>query len=441
MRTMKIGAVPLARALAVGGILLALPSPFAAPSVVAAQSLASSPSAVQTCAWQAVETIATANVLDPDSNAAYWLDVFTVQSNLHIIVSGRFPDARYVSLNVYDSTTRSFTRNGVSSALADYQIAPDLGSVNPWQQQAPPGGHFTVTLRTDVAPHQTNTLPLAPAGTANGRYGFLELRVYLPAGGNVAAVPLPTLTFQQGSTSRTQQVCAHPSTPKPTTPSAASTATPSATGQAAPTPTPGRAAARPQLQFYRPAPQVLFPDGDDAPLVAFLTPPGPADVVVVTAKAPTAPTGDHPVPWPAPGEDLRYWSLCTIVGTVGLPTVANRLPNGTTDYGCRDNDATKVDAAGYYFYVVGRESQRAGIARIPNVTFLPFSATDPAAPHVLYLRNKLANPGFANAAQRVTQYGSATAAAAAMGPYYPRAAVCPLSTLVAKGPQACLPHP
>jgi hypothetical protein len=68
-------------------------------------------------------------------------------------------------------------------------------------------------------------------------------------------------------------------------------------------------------------------------------------------------------------------------------------------------------------------------------------AATPSALHFLYVRNKLANPSFAYAVQRVTQYGSPAAAAAVTGPYYPRAAVCALSTLTAKGPQACLPHP
>lgn len=442
-------AVPLLlRALAVSSVLLALLSPFAAPSVVAAQSLAPSPASVQGCAWPVAASITTSNVLGPDSNAAYWLEPFVVQSNLRIIVSGRFPDARYASFTVYDSATHAFTRNGVYSALADYQIAPEPGSVNPWQKQAPPGGHFTVTLRADIAPHEANTLPLAPAGTATGRHGYIVYRVYLPAGGDVAAKPLPTLAFQQGSVSRTLLACTHPSALQALIPASGTTptATPRVGGRAAPTPspTPRLAAAIKQLQFSRPNPQAaanIFPDGDDAPLVAILLPPGPADVVVVTAKAPRVPSGSHPVPWPAPGEDLRYWSLCVFVGTVELPLVANRLPNGTTDYGCRDNDATKVDTAGFYFYVIGRESQRAAIARLPHVTFLPFSATAPAAPHFLYLRNKLENPGFAHGAQQVMQYGSPTAAAAAMGPYYPQTAVCPLSTLTAKGPQACLPHP
>jgi hypothetical protein len=427
-----------ARALVLStGVLTLLPSFVVGRPPIAAAAPSTK------CAWPVAVSITTSNVLAPDSNAAYWLQPFVVQSGLRITLSGRYPDARYASFSVYDSATHAFTSHGVYSALADYQIAPDRGSVNPWQQQAAAGGHFTLTLRTDVASHQANTLPLAPPGSANGRPGYLVYRIYLPAGGNVKSVPLPTLTFQQGSTSRTVQVCPHPRT---LAAGGAPAATPGPNGDAAatPTPTPGRVAASKQLQFYRPSPRAagnVFPDADDAPMVALVVPPAPADVVVVTAKAPTAPSGDHPVLWPARGEDLRYWSLCTIVGTVELPTVANPLPNGTTDYGCRDNDATKLDAAGYYFYVIGRESQRAVIIGISGVTFLPFSTAQTRALHVLYLRGKLANPDFAYAVQRVTQYGNPAAAAAITGPYYPRAAVCPLSTLTAKGPQACLAHP
>ncbi|HEX9354686.1 MAG TPA: hypothetical protein VF933_12840, partial [Streptosporangiaceae bacterium] len=73
-----------------------------------------------------------------------------------------------------------FTTNGVSSALTDYLIQPDPGSVNPWQQWAQPGGSFTVTVRPDVAPGEANTLPLAPAGVTSGT-GHILYRVYLPA--------------------------------------------------------------------------------------------------------------------------------------------------------------------------------------------------------------------------------------------------------------------
>jgi hypothetical protein len=59
------------------------------------------------------------------------------------------------------------------------RIAPQPGSLNPWQQQAAPGGRFTVTIRSDPAPGQANTLPM-PAGTTSQHTGYLAYRVYLP---------------------------------------------------------------------------------------------------------------------------------------------------------------------------------------------------------------------------------------------------------------------
>jgi hypothetical protein len=136
--------------------------------------------------------------------------------------------------------------------------------------------------------------------------------------------------------------------------------------------------------------------------------------VVVTAKAPTFAPGSHPSPWPARGEDVRYWSMCIYVGTRNVPTVANTLPGGGTDYGCRADEATRLNAAGDYTYVIGSESQRAAISRVPGVS-----------------------GSFAYSPQGITQAEDPAAAAAVMGPYYPRAAVCPLATLTARGPQAC----
>jgi hypothetical protein len=120
------------------------------------------------------------------------------------------------------------------------------------------------------------------------------------------------------------------------------------------------------------------------------------------------------------------------------PVVANKLRGGGTDYGCRADEATKLNAAGDYTYVIGSESQQAAISRIPGVTFLPFSATRPAGPYLLALRSVLVSTSFAHSPQNVTQASDPAAAAAGMGPYYPRAALCPLATLTAHGPQACL---
>jgi hypothetical protein len=166
------------------------------------------------------------------------------------------------------------------------------------------------------------------------------------------------------------------------------------------------ATAPPPLEFYK-AQQSFDNAGlanvDTSHVYAYLGRPPAPDVVVVTGKAPTFAPGRHPSPWPARGEDVRYWSMCIGVLTRLVPLVANELPGGGTDYGCRSDEATRLNAAGYYTYVIGSESQRAAISRVPGVT----QADNPAA------------------------------VAAVMSPYDPRAAVCPLATLMAKGPRSC----
>jgi hypothetical protein len=121
-----------------------------------------------------------------------------------------------------------------------------------------------------------------------------------------------------------------------------------------------------------------------------------------------------------------------------FPIVANKLPGGGADHGCRADEATRLDAAGDYTYVIGSESQRAAISRVPGATFLPFSTTQASRFYFLGLRNVLVSSSFAHSPQNVTQADDPAAAAAGMGPYYPRAADCPLATLTAKGPRACL---
>jgi hypothetical protein len=402
------------------------------------------------CAWYEI-SVTDDNQGAQDSAATYWLLEYTVQDGLQIQLDGRYPDSRYASLQNYDAAGGLFSVNGVSSALTDYQIQPDPGSINPWQY--PPGQHqwggnsFTVKLPSDVAADQVNTLPLAPAGTAAGTAGYLLYRVYLPAGGNFAQVPLPVVTFTLDGVS--QQV---PDCP----PGAASPASAVAAQAAASTPkhllasmprqspaseatgaaTSAQAGA---VEFARAAPAAGgLPNADSGYLTALVTPPATGDVLVIWAKAPTASPGSHPSPWPTPFSDLRYWSLCNYLVTPTVPLVANQLPDGQIDYGCRYDSEVAVDRYGYYMFVVGTEAQRPAIEGIPGATFLPFSSADPTTLHVLLLRDMLANPGFAQAVQNVPQNGSPASAATVMGPYYPRTAICPLTTLTSGGPVACL---
>jgi hypothetical protein len=121
-----------------------------------------------------------------------------------------------------------------------------------------------------------------------------------------------------------------------------------------------------------------------------------------------------------------------------LPLVANEQPDGKIDYGCRHDSQVRLDWRRDYTFVVGTESQRIAIDRIPGVTFLPFSSAQPTTPHVLLLRDMLANPDFAQAVQNVPANGNPASAAQVMGAYYPRTAVCALTTLTRYGPGACL---
>jgi hypothetical protein len=179
------------------------------------------------------------------------------------MLSGRYPDARYASFNVYTGDGTSFTAKGVSSVMTDYRIAPDAGSVNPWQKRARPGGRFTVTLRPGASPEQVNTLPLAPEGTASGRLGYVVYRVYLPAGGPFSKASLTEVAFEQGSSSVTLPPCRQSGGVPVASPSTSAGAqSPAATG---------RAPAR--LRCFRPTFHPLFPNADSAYLAALVVPP------------------------------------------------------------------------------------------------------------------------------------------------------------------------
>ncbi len=381
------------------------------------------------CAWPDRLSAQTDNIAFPDAAEAYFWQPIVASAGTRIVLSGLFPDVRYASIQVY-------TPSGVGASLPDYRIAPQPGSLNPWQQHAAPGGRFTVTIAPDPAPGQVNTLPL-PVGTTSQHTGYLAYRVYLPAGGAPSDVPLPVLMVEQGGTARTLPACPSRNAPvhfPAVSGSAASAAGAGGSGAAAPPP--------PQLEFFKP-PQSTFNNGglanaDTSYVLAYLARPPAPDVVLVTAKAPTFAPGSRPSPWPAPGEDVRYWSMCIGLLAPPTPVVANKLPGGGTDYGCRADEATRLNAAGDYTYAIGSESQRAAISRVPGVTFLPFSTTQASRLYLLGLRNVLVSTSFAHSPRGVTQADNPAAAAAVMGSYYPRAAVCPLATLTAHGPQACL---
>ena len=409
---------------------------LAQPPASASGPANAAPSAAQpSCGWPVVVGASNYNHFFPDSAAAYWGQPFVAGPSTSITITGTYPDSRYFALSVYTPYGAPFSVNGVGASLPDYRVAPEQGSVNPWQHRAAPGGSYRVTVRWAVAPGEPNVLPLPP-GTSAAHPGFLEYRVYLPANGGFSRLVPPAVTLARGSVSRTLPAC-RTHVPVPTPAKAPGATTPPAPK----VPPPPGALYKPRGVYGG-----LGPDPDTAYVWAYFLRPAPTDVLVVSAKAPTFPAGSGPSPWPEPGEDVQYWSMCIAVGTSTVPTVANRLAGGQVDYGCRADEATKLNAAGYYSYVIGSEAERAAISRVAGATFLPFSSTQttplgrPWPLYLLLLRNVLVNPHFKHSVQKVTQMEDAPAAAAAMGRYYPRLSTCPLVTLTTKGLSACETH-
>lgn len=380
--------------------------------IVPAQPVVAAQRDLPRCAWPQEVGAAALNVALPDTNARYWVMPYRIHPDREITVVGAFPDSRYASFAVYDGFKGTFTSNGVPSSRADHEIAPDPGSVNPWQQAAVPGGAYTLHLRMSVAPGQPNVLPLAPVDATDGQTGYLVYRLYLPTGGTAAPVTLPTLTFSRGGQSRTLPPCRR-------------TAGITDAAEIAPQPRVNR-----DLAFARAAGNdELFPNPDSGYLSTWVTPPGPDRVVVVRGRAAASPDRPHPHPWPGAGDDLRYWSLCTNLRFPFYPVVVNHLPGGRVDPGCRHDDLAALDPAGRYAFVIGTEAQRRTITAVPGATFVPFSRDHPEARHLLLLRNMMPAPGFAQSVLSVPPDGRPGSAAAVMGDYYPRAEVCALAAL------------
>ena len=404
MSPKKRGLLPvrLIAAAAVGmTVLVSCTTPSSASAPPAAQS---SPNQDTACAWPIEDSYMASNSGLPDTAAWYWGQAFTIHQGTEVVVSGVYPDARYASFTVYSTNELPFTSDGVVSSLADFQIAPDRGSANPWRRAGARGGDFTLKLRMQVSPGETNVLPIAPAGITSG-VGYLEYRVYLPGTGDASHIALPHITIENRGSTQELRACTSHTAAIP--PPARQTTTTQATTPQTTAPTPSSTPRPAPLQFFRVAFNTYFPNPETAYLLAYMTPPTASQVVVITGKAPTFPPGAHPSIWPSTSDQVRYWSMCVNIGEGTDPVVVNHPSGGKTDLGCRADDATKLGAGGTYTYVIGTEAQRTAIERVPGVTFLPLSLAEPAPDYILAMRYILASPTFDAGPQNVVQMESA----------------------------------
>lgn len=387
------------------------------------------------CSWWFETTPQSVNVAYPDASAAYWTTPFFADPGLTIYVKGQFPDARFMSVTVYDNNGGTFTRNGVSSGLVDYKITPDKGSRNPFQQPARGPGRFTVTIQRNVSSSQSNVLPLVPASPVTGNllppgFGFIVLRVYLPHGGDFSAVHLPTLIFSRHGRSQALPTCpGHNSQVGPLVQILKNLIKQRAGGMSNPAPA-APAFARPPAATTN----SYFPNTATAYVAAAFS-PTPGTVVVVQGKAPTHPPDSTALPWPNPAYDLRYWSLCNNENVSPFPVVVVTDPQtGAQIFGCSADLNTPV-VNGEYTYVLSSLADRPPNATSADgVAWLPYSSDQ--VQNLLIFRNMLGD-AFPYSVQQVPQDDNPASAQQVMGAYYPRLAQCSVSTFTQGGPKAC----
>jgi hypothetical protein len=480
-------------ALAVGALFLAL---FIAAAPARSGGKGRVAPVFPFCGWPVESTPALANEAGPDPNATYWTTPFKTDPSFRsVTIKGTYPTARFSSFVVYNDGGDDFTETvdgkSVTSAIPDYEIAPDRGSLNPWQVEEVPQGrrtNFTVRLRRHVTlaeQRRLNAIPMVDTGTveqqpiAPSDTGFVTFRTYIPSGGN-RTVKLPAVIVNRrvkrtvrgstkvGWTHTKLPTCnatriAHASklskrlkkileridgTSQPET-----VVTPcTVEGQ----PRYSNGCAKPLEWSQASSEQIgaLFPNPSNAYISMYFH-PSPGTVVVTRGLMPATPRsagsgelgnsiGAVPVDWtvsPLPYQ-LRYWSVNNYLVKEPYPVVTegagpNRSYGGTADY------QTAVDAGGYYTVVSSLPADKPSTASLSagSATWIPMQGDQPSVAETQWMRNMMGS--FPYAIQNIphaasdTEYVPSSVVAEAMGPYYPTSAQCPVAVFEAQGASGC----
>jgi hypothetical protein len=375
----------------------------------------------------------------PEESATYWLARFNLPSNATLILRGRYPHGRYMSLNAYSD-------GAPTDALSDIAIKPYRGHTNPFLPGALRGAakrSYQVRVLNEEpppsgSPRAPNTLYAQPGPGAS-----IELlyRVYEPDRGlgltGGVELPWPVLKMADGSTAKRAGACAaindpDRSIPVQTVPAAAwqnARSTPPCDPQTNPAYDPPRWERFFNLNYAQLAvvsdctdegrqarlemePEVqggFYSNRDSAYLYVHLSRDfGP--LFVVQGRIPQFARTDTS-PTRMPDTKLRFWSLCS-----GESRVTTRTPDCLADHQLLDRSGRE------FTVVVSRSSDRPPNAnRSCGVAWLDWGNRGDGAGDrdygLLILRNMLARPDFQRAIQRVDRPGSEREV---MGPFFPR---------------------
>ncbi|WP_372789683.1 hypothetical protein [Paraconexibacter sp.] len=372
---------------------------------------------------------ATVNVAYPDEAAIYWVGAYQGVPGTRLRITGRYPHARYFSFNVYDNAVRPI------DAIADVEIQPDAGSMNPFVDGASRTAEnrdYTAFIDFGPIPEQRapNTIYTGTGQTGPNFSGTFILRTYIPDKGldETGGVGLPTITLESTAVDGgrpSDSACK--GLAKPPVPGVAQALADGAfpfqpKGLDAPgQPTPKWIKFRNLVQVYnRVVTDNPFFDSATEPLetaeqaggnggflsnihnsyVYAMLNRSYGEVSITRMKVPSTPDTRGGVAT-MPTAPLRYLSMCT-----------NEIASQRF-YACATDDQTTVGADGFAEYVVSTKASRPAWATSDcGFTWLPFGS---ATENVLVLRHMLPSAAFPEAIQRA-EIGKEVAT---MGDYFP----------------------
>jgi hypothetical protein len=403
----------------------------------AAQSRAEAADGRASCFWFPVFD-REQNFAYPDFSARYWAARFRLPPGSRLRLEGRFPRARYMSLNAYRGAEPTDT-------VTDTEIDPLHGDTNPFVRGSRRdigrrARRWNLRVRDRSVPDDpTARRPNILYAASSGGVQTVVYRVYVPdegrgikAGGGL---PLPVVIGADGTRLEGSSACreindadrslAAPTIPLPLYESLINT--PGADPATVPAFNPFRWEAFFNLAYALSVFKVGTPSeperaaisteqtggvysNGDSRYVSGAVGKSYGEVLVAEGKMPTFPrTGDGPRRMP--GGQLRYWSLCQ-----------NDTPLTTAAIDCVYDEQVPLARGRRYTIVVSSKAGRPATARRScGVKFLrrgnlsdPFGRTGGG---LLVLRNMRPEPSFAEAIQNVDEPGREKQV---VGPYLPR---------------------
>lgn len=393
------------------------------------------------CQWQ--ETIAPDEIRFPvnmDTHAAYAIYVFRADGSVTLNVEGRFPYAAFLSYTTYSENGLLF------DALLDKDIAPNSGSVNPFQKGAlvnAPNRSYRIMVLPygQAAPADIKSISMPPLPTgATSVLTTLVLRVYLPEPGRnrLGGVPLPVITAVSASDMKTPLPCPTASqTPKSSTPPDAGTPRFGNFNGVPQPPAPKLG----KILFYRPPVSgVPFADGssqltaDDCTGYLMATLDANKLSIIRFKKIPTFFNNTKTNTETTFEErQVRYLSL----GSYGASVIPP--PGSGLSGNIAGTQLLRTADGGVTFVVIPDalpSSAKEGIKKIAkarNFNVLPMAKLGPEVKPFLIYRNKVAANGFEGSISKVPCYTGApfdtapadyAASSCNMGPYAPQGEEC-----------------